>query len=504
MGRKIIFQPIQLFKIILLAFFVFVLIFFQTSLSILFLIPTSLFLLYFAELLFFLKGFSIKKIKKPTLTKKSAILTFVSLAVFVMLPIAAFLFIKDIFRFSVVLLISDIIAPFIIFIIVFSFQPLAIILQKKIIKRAKEKREKLKNLIVIGLVGSYGKTSTKEFLKTILSLKFRVLATLNHQNTDMAIAKLILEKLDEKTEVFIVEMAAYKHGEIKSPCDIVKPKIGIIPGINEQHLALFGSMENLISAEGGKELVVSLPKDGFAVLNWDNEIIRKNYSRNSKNLKFYSLKKGTNIWAENIKIEKEFVSFTAVSKDGNRADFKVNVLGGHNILNILGAALVAKELGMGFPEIVKASQEIKPEQSGMVLKKRNNLNIIDSSYSANPDGVIADLEYLKIWPGKKVIIMPCLIELGSASKEVHKRLGKKIGEICDLAIITTKERFKEIKEGAITTGMKEKNILSIENPAEIKEKIDSLCDRDDLVLLEGRVPQKLHELINGSEGGKEK
>jgi UDP-N-acetylmuramoyl-tripeptide--D-alanyl-D-alanine ligase len=129
----------------------------------------------------------------------------------------------------------------------------------------------------------------------------------------------------------------------------------------------------------------------------------------------------------------------------------------------------------------------------MKLRKGiGGLNIIDATYSANPDGVISHLEYLKTLrqtQGKLVIIMPCLIELGKASKEVHKRIGQKIGEVCDLAIITTKDRFKEIRESA-----GEKAIF-LDNPKEIFEKIKNFCQRGDVILLESRVPNQLISLL---------
>jgi len=132
----------------------------------------------------------------------------------------------------------------------------------------------------------------------------------------------------------------------------------------------------------------------------------------------------------------------------------------------------------------------------MKLRKGvEGINVIDASYSANPDGVMSALDYLKVWENKKVIVMPCLIELGKASKEVHRKIGEKIAEVCDLAIITTKDRFKDLKQGAINKGMKEENILFIESPQKIFEKIKSFCEAGDVVLLEGRVPKRLKELL---------
>lgn len=149
---------------------------------------------------------------------------------------------------------------------------------------------------------------------------------------------------------------------------------------------------------------------------------------------------------------------------------------------------------MALDEIAKACKKITPNQGPMKTRKGiNNFNILDSTYSANPDGVIAQLECLRALSGKKVIVMPCLIELGQSSTEVHKTIGEKIGEICDLAIITTKDKYKELRESAIGAGMTEIDIFYLEDPREIFDKIKAFCKPGDNILLESRVPQKLIE-----------
>jgi UDP-N-acetylmuramyl pentapeptide synthase len=173
--------------------------------------------------------------------------------------------------------------------------------------------------------------------------------------------------------------------------------------------------------------------------------------------------------------------------------------------NLEGAKLVAKELGMSDEEIERACQKIKNKLPGIEIKKGiNEITVIDATYSANPDGVISHLDYLKIWPGKKVIVMPCLIELGKASRKIHKEIGEKIGEVCDLCIITSRERFREISEGAVEKGMKGKNILFTDKPKKIFEKIKDFCQPaakspprsiGDVVLLESRVPSQLISLL---------
>jgi UDP-N-acetylmuramoyl-tripeptide--D-alanyl-D-alanine ligase len=383
------------------------------------------------------------------------------------------------------------------------FQPFFVAIRnntlKKAGKRIAEIKSTYKRLKVVAITGSYGKTSTKEFLTAILSKKFRVLSTKEHQNSEIGIARCILNDLKKEHQIFIAEVGAYNKGKVKEVCSIIKPKFGIVTGVNEQHLALFGSLENLLSAEGGRELEQSLPEDGTLFLNGDNKYCIQLYKSTTKNKKLYSLNKkeiGADIWPDGINVYKDYISFIAIDKAGSMAHFNVKVLGRQNVQNLLGAILLAKQLGMTFAEIVEGCKNITQEQGGMVLKQgKHGIEIIDSSYSSNPDGVFADLEYIKIFENKKLIVMPCLIELGKKSREVHYKIGQKIGQVCDMAIITTKDKFAEIKKGAIEQGIKEKNIILCDKPDEIFHTITTFCKEGDAVLLEGRVPNRLINLL---------
>jgi len=500
-GKKLLFNYILFLKFILI--FVF-LQFFLKSLPLCQKYYGNLFLSSFLIILYFFEStkgfydFFQKKLKTPTFTKKIIFLIFASF-------LFQFFYFFSIFQknsFPLFLLIFDIFTLAIVSGIILAFQPFTVLWRKQIIKKAKQKREQFENLLVIGITGSYGKTSTKEFLAQILSQKFKVLKTKEHQNSEVGISQCILNDLKPEHEVFVVEMGAYNRGGIKLLCDITKPKIGILTGINEQHLAAFGSQENIIKTK--YELIENLSRDGLAIFNGNNKYCVELYEKTDVSKRL--TKRGPivekmiiefDIWAEDIKVEREFINFKVFSKDGQNADFKVNLLGEQNIENILMAVTAAKELGMNLEEISKACQKIKLEQGGIrLIKTMEGLNILDSTYSANPDGVLSHLDYLKIWPGKKVIVMPCLIELGSASKEVHRRIGEKIGQVCDLAIITTKDKFKEVRDGAIKSGMPEENILFTERPKEISERITTFCQPEDVVLLEGRIPREVIELLS--------
>ena len=467
-GKRLIFNSINLIEVFLILFFLIY--------PFLFPLPNFLsILLWYLTLIlvFLLQGGKIfldilkKNLKTPILTKKTALILFLGFSFQV--GIISLLFSQNFWIWTISLfpfLILDFFAPLISSAIILATEPVAIFWRGQIIEKAKKKRAQLKNLLVIAITGSYGKTSTKEFLATILADKFRVLKTKEHQNSEVGISQCILNDLKPEHQIFVVEMGAYNRGGIKLLCDIAKPKIGILTGINEQHLATFGSQENIIKTKF--ELIEALPKDGIAFFNGKNKYCSELYDK--------------------TKIQKRLY--------GQEASFPGEE-------NILGARAVAKGLGMTNEEISRGVEKIENKFGGIQIKKGiNGLNIIDATYSANPDGVIAHLEYLKTFrqgrsaelsrspQARLVIIMPCLIELGSASQEVHKRIGQKIGQVCDLAIITTKDKFKKIKEGA-----GEKAVF-IENPKEIFEKIKNFCEADDVILLEGRIPNEVIKLLS--------
>jgi UDP-N-acetylmuramoyl-tripeptide--D-alanyl-D-alanine ligase len=438
---------------------------------------------------------------KPVFTPKVFVLTAISFMTIAAAGGILFVALFDVpVHFFLGLLLFDIFTPAFVSLIVLALQPLAVFGRSRIIAGAKKKRALFPRLIVIGITGSYGKTSTKEFLTAILSEKFHVAKTKAHQNSEVGVAQCILNDLTREHEVFVCEMGAYGKGGITLLAQIAKPQIGIVTGVNEQHFALFGSMENLLSAEGGRELIESLPEKGIAVVNWDNHYIKstmQNLNNARAKIIKYSTKTREDVWAENIHVERESVSFLAVAQDGDAAHFLVNVLGWQYVPNLLAAAAVAKELGMTMAEIADACKKITPELAGMQLKKgANGLAIVDSTYSANPDGVIAHLEYLKLWPGRRGIIMPCLIELGRMSREVHRRIGRKIAEVCDFAIITTQERFGDIQTGAIEAGMEKTALSFSDNPKIIGNMVKGIFGINDVLLLEGRISRPILNALN--------
>jgi UDP-N-acetylmuramoyl-tripeptide--D-alanyl-D-alanine ligase len=455
------------------------------------------FLLYIAEGFLSIVGLLKKSIKRPEMTSK---MLFLLMVIFIPLLLITVLLglnfyqsylypsqwmIFDLISFAIVILAFDILTPLIVSFIILLFQPITVFMRNRIIKKAIKKREALTNLLVIGITGSYGKSSTKEFLKEILSSEFKVASTERNENSEIGISQYILNHVNDEHEIFICEMGAYNRGGIKLLCKIAKPKIGILTGINNQHLATFGSQKNIV--RGKFELIDSLPSEGLAVLNWDSELIKDNFNSTVNSVK-YSIFEKQDIWAEEIKEDKEGISFRVVLKTGESHLFKLNIHGVHNVSNLLSAIAVAKKLGM---ELEAIAERVKNIQGGISIKRVDNFDVIDTTYSSNFDGIISHLEYLKNWEGRKILVMPCLIELGREGKETHRKIGRKIGEVCDLAIITSRDYFKELEKGAVEAGMKPEDVLFVQDGGKILKKIFATANEGSVVLLESRVPRLL-------------
>jgi len=364
--------------------------------------------------------------------------------------------------------------------------PATLLAKKKIIATAKEKIETHPGLIVVGITGSFGKTSTKEFLATILSEKFSVLFTAEHHNTNIGIAQCILAGLKKSHQVFIVEMGAYKKGEIAEICDFVHPQIGVITGINPQHLALFGSMKNLLEAKF--ELIEALPQDGLAVFNGDDAYCLGFHKKTKVPKMLYSQKKKLNLTADKILVGKDNLEFRVTTK-GAGEKFNVPLIGRHNISNILAAVSVALHLEMSLKEIARAAGKLKAVGQTLVVSPGpNGLRLIDDTYNANPDGVMAALEYLTVYSGKKILVLQPMIELGEATPDAHRRVGREAIKVCDLIILTNKNFFSSFVE-KIKKSDKEK--ITVEpNPQMAALKLKKLLGRNDVVLFEGKEAEK--------------
>lgn len=308
-----------------------------------------------------------------------------------------------------------------------------------IIQKAKEKIKNHPHLLSIGITGSYGKTSTKEFLSQILSQRFKVLKTPANINTDIGVAKVILKNLKKDHQIFVCEMGAYKKGEIKAICKIVNPRIGIITGINEQHLSLFGSLENTMKAKF--ELIEALPKKGLAIFNGNNKYCLQMAQRAKK-------------MGREVKIIKR-----------QKVISKADLPGKYFLENALLAKAVAQELGIAPTEIAQMAKKLKLPPHTMQIFKKDGLTLIDDTYNSNPQGVLAALDHLKAYKGKKILVFQPMIELGKASGRLHEKVGRKAAEICDQIFLTNQNFYQDFLRGAKGKVSLRKDLLKIKRGA---------------------------------------
>jgi len=446
-----------------------------------------LILIYLLETLKTLLDLFRKNLKIPSMTAKTWLLVGL-IAITEVLAGATLLIFFSLKLFLVGLLTFDLLTSLIVTLLVWTVKPLVWLFKKRIYYKAKKKRKNFEELLVIGITGSYGKTSTKEFLAEILSEKFDVVKTSEHVNTEIGVAQTILEDVKDKHEIFVAEVGAYQKGEIEHTCSFLKPQVGVLTGINEQHLITFGSQQNII--EGKYELIEALPEDGLSVFNGYNDYCKKLYDKTSDPKRVIGSE--GNLEMKNVEVEKQSVKFEIVSED-DKAQFELSLLGEAPIQNFLLAVEVAQELGFNLEEIAEIIEKKKLE--GAQSLKQNKFNVIDSTYSGNPNSIIAHLDYLNVWDGKKVLVMPCLIELGGAAPEVHQRIGEKIAEVCDLAVFTTEDYFKEVRQAALANGMNNNQISLIKNPKQAFERVEGYTGEEDIILLESRVPELLKERL---------
>ena len=356
-----------------------------------------------------------------------------------------------------------------------------------------QKKLRSMNLPVIGVTGSYGKTSSKNILHDVLDAKFNVFATPKNFNTPYGLINSINNYLDKFNDVFIAEMGAFKVGEIKKTCDLVHPKYGILTIIGEAHLESFGSRENI--QKGKFELIESLPSDGIAILNGDDEYQRSYKLKNNCEVCWIGIDSDdVDCRAINIKLSSMGTTFDVVFKDDkNKYTFNTKLLGKHNVYNILASIMLGKKLGLSINELQRGVSSVKTIEHRLELKKYGNINIIDDAYNSNPVGSKMALEVLNLMDGKKIVVTPGMIELGDKQYELNYKFGEYISEVCDYVILVGESQTKPIYDALLKKEYNKKQIFVINDVKEAFPLMNKLSDNNTYVLLENDLPDLFNE-----------
>ncbi|MFW5998590.1 MAG: UDP-N-acetylmuramoyl-tripeptide--D-alanyl-D-alanine ligase [Halanaerobiaceae bacterium] len=360
---------------------------------------------------------------------------------------------------------------------------------------AKYYRSINKDIKIIGITGSAGKTTTKDIVAEVLRQKFTVLKTEENLNNYIGVPLTILS-LTGKEDFGVIEMGMNQKGEIKLLSEIASPQIGIVTNVGPAHLAYFDSVKEI--AQEKRELITSLPKEGKAILNYDNK-----YTKNMKNyfkgdaLTYFGLSPEADIYAENINNDDENNSiYFTVNYADEKYTLRLSKPGIHNVYNVLPAIIIAKEYGMKWEQIQKGLDKVKLSSLRMKFINKNSITYINDSYNANPLSMKAAIDVLNHTGEKrKIAVLGDMLELGKNKEDEHIKIGEYVFEKKIDYLITTGKLGKKIADGAVNAGMPSRNVYHTDNKKEAGRKLQKIQNKKDTILIKGSRSMKMEEIL---------
>ncbi len=351
---------------------------------------------------------------------------------------------------------------------------------------AKRRLEACPDLKIIGITGSYGKTSVKYYLNTLLRARYNVLMTPESYNTPMGVVKTVRSSLRATHEVFICEMGAKWVGDIKELCDIVHPQHGIITSIGPQHLESFKTLDAVKKTKF--ELADALPENGMLFLNNDDENIRDHGS--NRPFVSYGITNKSDYTASDISVSERGTNFTVTGPNGESERFSTRLIGRHNVLNITGAIAAANKMGIPLSELKGQVRRLECVPHRLELKKKNGVTIIDDAYNSNPSGTKAALEALSLYDGFKILVTPGMVELGEKQEELNREFGRDASKVCDYVVLVGKKQSVPIEAGLLDCKYPEKKIYIADTIEEALTHVYALSSlgKEKVVLLENDLP----------------
>lgn len=366
-------------------------------------------------------------------------------------------------------------------------------------------RDKL-HATVIGVTGSTGKTSTKDFLKSVFSQRFNTVATQGNQNNEIGVPATMLSA-DEGTEVLIVELGMRGMHQIEHLCSFVKPDVAVVTNVGISHMELLGSRDNIARAKA--ELLEALPPSGFAVLNADDEYTPMLESiaqlpERGLAVHSYGLSADAEVRAENISYDADAcASFEAVTDDGAKVPVKLPIPGEHNVLNALAAFTAGVNMGIELGDIARGLEET--EGSGMrmeIVHAGNGVTVINDAYNANPDSMRASLTTLATLeaPGRRIAVLGDMGELGDDEYQLHVDVGTFAAQMGLDMIICIGTLSLGIKSGALAADMDSARVKSFTGIEEAQQFLDKYVEEGDIVLVKASRFMELERIVQGIVG----
>ena len=339
---------------------------------------------------------------------------------------------------------------------------------------------------IIGITGSVGKTSSKELMAAVLRQRYATIWNEGNLNNEIGLP-LTLLRIEAEHEYAVLEMGFYMEGEIAQLCKLAHPHIGVITNLGPIHLERAGSMEAIF--RGKSELVHALPPDGYAVLNWDDEWVRRMADLSPAPLFRYGLTPESDLWADEITsagLEGIRFRFNHRKPSGSLDVLHVHLplLGRHSVHTALRAAAVGLLCDLSWEEIIRGLKDVDAQLRIEVTPGLNGCTLIDDTYNASPPSSIAALNLLEEMSGRRVAVLGDMLELGSYEQIGHRMVGRRAADVADI-LIAVGQRSHWIADEAIAAGLA---IAQVQHATTIGEATDILkttIKPGDYVLIKG-------------------
>ena len=344
-------------------------------------------------------------------------------------------------------------------------------------------RRKL-NLRVIGITGSVGKSTTKEVIAQVLSERYRLLRSPGNLNNEIGLPLTIL-RLGPGYERAVLEMGFYVPGEISFLCDIALPQVGVVTNIGTVHAERAGSQEAI--ARGKAELVQALPAapEGVAILNFDDPLVRKMEEKTKARVFFYGLSNEADLWADNVEgLGLDGIRFRLHYKN-EMMHVRIPMIGRHSVETALRAAAVGLAEGLNWPEILNGLRQGHTQLRLVAVRSEAGALILDDTYNASPESMLASLNLLSELEGKrKIAVLGDMLELGPYERQGHEMVGLRAAQVADI-LVTLGTRAHMYAEAARRSGMKPSQILESDERTSVIEWLRQNLSKDDIALLKG-------------------
>jgi len=362
--------------------------------------------------------------------------------------------------------------------------------RQRLIKEAKEILADV-SPFVIGITGSYGKTSTKEALAALLNMTLG--ATFWPEkgvNTEMGITREIRRSLKKQMQFAVIEMAAYGRGSIARLCDLTPPQAGIITNIGVAHLDRFGSQEMIKKTKS--ELAEAIPKEGILVLNGDNpgtrEISGVHRKKRTVLYGFDQSKGDLDCWVREVRFGYPTTEFVLQWR-GKPFTVRTSLMGKTALSNLAACFAMSCSLGADPEFVAGAIATLMPVDNRLAVSQENDVTYLHDAYNSNPEGFVDALDVLgSIHAKKRILVTPGMIELESIKARVHETIGRKASQVCDFVIVVGETNRKSLVQGLLSNGLEKEKICEAKNREAAFHALHARLEAGDAVLIENDLP----------------